>query len=108
MRKTKSRAGLPVSEQQSEFGSSKSGQRALRSSANFLARLPLLAHIVADIGAAHPEDHIFGNVGSMIGDPLQIAGDEQCVQRLTGYLGPIIHRLDEHDKSFIAHSVDDV
>ena len=42
---------------------------------------------MTDVRAAHPEDHIFGDVGGVIGDALQIAGDQQGIERLAGYSG---------------------
>ncbi len=39
---------------------------------------------MANVGAAHPENHVFGDVGGVVGDSLQGARDEQHVQRLAG------------------------
>jgi hypothetical protein len=40
----------------------------------------LLVHVgmdvVAHVGALHPENHVFGDVGGVIGNALEIAGDE--------------------------------
>src|SRR5579863_1733879 len=65
-------------------------------------------HVVTHIGALHPENHIFGDVGSVIGDPLQIAGDEERVESLADRLWPVVHRLYELDKCIVAHAVDHV
>ena len=43
--------------------------------------------MVADVGSEDPEDDIFGNVGGMVGDAFQVAGDQECVQRLLGDCG---------------------
>ena len=43
--------------------------------------------IVAHIRAANPEDDIFRDVGGVVADALQVAGDDQRVQRLRRQLG---------------------
>jgi hypothetical protein len=64
--------------------------------------------VVADVGALHPEDDIFGDVGSVVSDALQIAGDEQGVKRLAHDVWALVHRLDQLYKSIIAHAIDDI
>ena len=61
-----------------------------------------------DVGAAHPENHVLGDVGGMIGHALKIARHQQGIQRLPGRFRPLIHGLHQHDEGFIAHAVDDV
>jgi hypothetical protein len=63
---------------------------------------------VAHVGAAYPENDIFSDVGGVIGYALQVAGDEQRIEGLTGDFGPIIHRLNEADEGFVFHAVDHV
>ena len=42
------------------------------------------AELVPDVGAADPEDDVFGDVGSVIADALQVTGHDDRVQRLLG------------------------
>jgi len=37
---------------------------------------------MANVGAEHPEDDVFGNVRRMVGDALEVAGDEEGIERL--------------------------
>src|ERR1700692_4663636 len=69
-------------------------------------RLLLGAHVVAYVSPLHPEDYILGDVGCVVGNALKIAGDEQCVKRLPHDLGPLIHRLDQLNKSIVFHAID--
>src|SRR5271166_4967271 len=39
---------------------------------------------VADVGTAHPEDHVFGNVCGMVGNAFQVARDQQHIERRPG------------------------
>ena len=48
---------------------------------------PLGADVVANISAADPEDYVFRDVGRVVADPLQVAGDHQRVQRLRSVMG---------------------
>ena len=41
--------------------------------------------MVADIGAENPENHVFGDVGSMVGNTLKIARDQKRIQRLLSH-----------------------
>jgi len=43
---------------------------------------PVVRPTMPHIRAAHPEDHILGNIGCMVGDALQVTRDEQNIQRL--------------------------
>src|SRR4030088_1247342 len=61
---------------------------------------------MADVGALHPEDHIFGDVGGMVGYALQVAGNQQGVQCLSHDFGSLVHGLHELDEGVVAHSVD--
>jgi len=54
-------------------------------------------HVVADVSALHPEDDIFGDVCGVVGDALQIAGDEQRIERLANDVRTLIHCLDQLD-----------
>src|SRR5437660_9724618 len=83
--------------------------RGARGRTNRVCRLRFLRmHVVADVSALHPEDDIFGDVCGVVGDALQIAGDEQRIERLANDVRTLIHRLDQLDESIITHAVDDV
>src|SRR3984885_11651563 len=43
-------------------------------------------NIVTNISPAHPENHVFSDIGGVVGYALQIPGHEQCIQCLPGYL----------------------
>ena len=64
--------------------------------------------MMADVGAEDPEDYVFGDVGGVVGDALEIAGDEKGVERLLRALRLFVHAADEDDEGFVAHAVDDV
>ena len=40
------------------------------------------AELVADVSAVHPEDDIFRDVGGVVADALQIAGNDDGIERL--------------------------
>jgi hypothetical protein len=65
-------------------------------------------NVVADIGALHPEDHVFGNVGSVIGDALEITRHEQCVESLSHKFRTLVHTFDELNEGIVAHAVNHV
>jgi hypothetical protein len=67
-----------------------------------------LAYVVAYIGSADPEDNVLGDVGGVICDSLQITGNQQRVQGLTGLGGLLVHAFDQIDESFVAHAVDHI
>src|SRR5260370_9222723 len=62
---------------------------------------------MADIGTLYPEDHIFGDVGGVVGNAFQVAGDQQGVQCLPDDLGPLVHGLHQLDEGVVAHAVND-
>src|ERR1700758_3435583 len=64
--------------------------------------------VVAHVGALYPEDDVFGNVGGVVGDALQIAGYQQRIERLAHNFWPIVHSLDQLDEGIVAHAIDDV
>ena len=51
------------------------------------------AFVVADVGALHPEDYVFGDVGGVVGYALEVAGYEQRVERLAYHFRTLVHRL---------------
>src|ERR1700691_1060662 len=65
-------------------------------------------YVVADVGALHPEDYVFGDVGGVVGDALQVAGHEQSVECLPHDFGTLIHGLDQLDEGIVFHAVDHV
>jgi hypothetical protein len=66
------------------------------------------AGIVTNVGALHPENNIFCDVGGVVGHALKIAGDEQRIERLTDDLGPLIHNLDQLNEGVVFHAIDNV
>src|SRR5580698_9913134 len=68
----------------------------------------LRRNVVTDIRSAHPEDYIFRNIGGVIGDALQITSHEQCIERLPGYFGTIVHGLDQRNEGLVFHAIDDI
>src|SRR5579864_8091228 len=79
-----------------KFGRRRLHSRSARSWMHGVCRLRFLrVHVVADVGALYPEDDIFGDVGGVVCDALQIAGDEQGIERLANDVGTLIHRLDQ-------------
>src|SRR4029077_10289633 len=68
----------------------------------------LHTYIVANVGALHPEDYVFGDVGGVVGDALQVAGDEQGVESLPHDVGTLVHRLHQLNESIVLHAIDDV
>src|SRR4051794_10013899 len=63
---------------------------------------------MADISAANPEDHIFRDIGCVISDTFQIAGDEKRVQRLLRDVRVLVHAIDKRDVNLVVHSVHDI
>ena len=47
--------------------------------------LPVVSAPVAHVGAAYPENHIFGNIGGVVRDALQVSRDKQNIERRTRY-----------------------
>ena len=64
--------------------------------------------MMSDIGPENPENDILGNIGSVVSDAFEIARHQERIQRLLSHLRFFVHPSHEHDKSFIAHPVDDV
>ena len=48
---------------------------------------------VAHVGAAYPENYSFGDVGRVVADPLQVAGDHQRVERLRCVVGLLLDQV---------------
>jgi hypothetical protein len=63
---------------------------------------------VADIGALHPEDHILGDVGGVVGDSFQVARYEERVKSLANHIRALIHRLYQLDEGIVLHAIDHV
>jgi hypothetical protein len=60
---------------------------------------------VADVGAAHPEDDVFGDVGGVIAYALEVAGDDECVERLRCQLRLFLDEGAECVEGSIVHLV---
>ena len=57
--------------------------RFLRGKAENLFVLFGLTHaVMTDVGATYPEDHVFGDVGGVIGHAFEVARHDQSVKRL--------------------------
>ena len=61
---------------------------------------------MADVGAADPEDVVFGDVGGVVCGTLEIAGDDDGVERLTAEGGMLLHDFDEFRLDGAVHLVD--
>ena len=66
------------------------------------------AGVVADVGALHPEDDVFGNIGGVVGDTLEIARHQQRVERLPHHIRALVHGLHQLDEGIVFHAIDDV
>jgi hypothetical protein len=64
--------------------------------------------MMTDIGSENPENYVFGNVGGVVCYAFEIARYQESIQRLLSYLRLFVHLSHEHDKSFVAHAVDNV
>ncbi len=60
---------------------------------------------MADIEAAHPEDDVFGDVGSVIGHALEVARDEQGIEGRLDVLGCALHLPDHGEFHLTLHAV---
>ena len=61
---------------------------------------------VTNVGAADPEDDVFGDVGGVVADALEIAGDDQGVEGLGGELGFFLDEGGERVEGSVVHVVD--
>src|SRR5690349_16901975 len=64
-----------------------------------------LSRAMPHIRAAHPEDDILGDVGGVIGNPLQVARDGESVEGLHGRLRFRAHALCECRKSLPVYTI---
>src|SRR5437762_3201604 len=64
--------------------------------------------MVTNVGTENPEDDVLGDVGGVIGNALQVACNEQCIQRLLSHLWTFIHGSHEHNECFVSHAIDNV
>ena len=65
-------------------------------------------HVVADVGTAHPENYIFRNVGGVIGDTLEGAGDHERSQGLRGEVRLGLHNVQEREVGGFIELVDGI
>ena len=61
---------------------------------------------MADVGAAHPEDDVFGDVGGVVAYALEVAGDDERVERLRSQLGLVLDEGAERGEGCVVHLVD--
>ena len=61
--------------------------------------------MVADIGAANPEDDIFRDVGGVVADALQVAGDDEGVEGLRGLVWLLFDEGAECVEGCIVHLI---
>jgi len=64
--------------------------------------------VVADVSTLNPEDYIFSDVGGVVSNALQIAGDQKGIEGLPHCFRTLIHGLHELDESIILHAVNHV
>ena len=62
--------------------------------------------LVADVGAADPEDDVFGDVGGVVGGALEVAADDDGVERLAADDRVLLHDFDEFGLDVAVHVVD--
>src|SRR5687768_15311768 len=60
-----------------------------------LSRRRLVLGMVADVLAEHHEDRVLGDVGGVVGDALQVAGDQDEAQGPLDRRGVRLHELHE-------------
>src|SRR5580692_800294 len=72
-----------------------------------LQLLSVVCSAVPDVSAAYPENYILGNVRGVIGDALEIACDQQNVQRLPCAGRIVVHLLHQVDERLIFHAIND-
>src|SRR5439155_24749464 len=82
--------------------------RSVRVGDGRLCSSSLLRNIVTYVRSAYPKNDIFSDVSGVVGDALQITGNEQRIQRLARDLRAIVHGFDQTNKGVIAHAVYDV
>ena len=62
--------------------------------------------MVANVCAAHPEDDVFGDVGGVVADALEVAGDDEGVEGLRGELGFLLDERAEGVEGCVVHLID--
>src|ERR1700690_2112878 len=63
---------------------------------------------MTNVQAAHPENNVFGNVGGVIGDALQVAGGEDELHAGTNEDDILSHVLQEIFENAVAILVDNI
>ena len=61
---------------------------------------------MADVKASDPEDDVFGDVGGVVADALEVAGDDEGVEGLGGEVGAFLDEVGEGVEGGIVHLVD--
>ena len=63
---------------------------------------------MTDVGAFDPEDHVFRDIGGVIGDALQGAADHERIQSLRSEVAFLAHYLGQADVGCTVHVVDGI
>src|ERR1700678_1712257 len=63
-------------------------------------------HLVPDVGAADPEDDVAGDVGRVVGNAFESAGDDDRVQGLKAHVRLLLHHFHEVGAGHAIHAVD--
>ncbi len=61
---------------------------------------------MANVGTSDPEDDVGGDVGGMVGDAFQAAGDHEAIHGLLGELGFLLDELEQVGVGAAIHAVD--
>src|SRR3954453_16266802 len=64
--------------------------------------------VMADVSATYPEDHIFGDVGGVIGHPFEVPRDDQGVKCLASRGRVALHYLSQRFEGIAINGIDDV
>src|SRR6185437_8443578 len=64
--------------------------------------------VVADVDAFHQEQHVFGDVGGVIGDALQVADHYHQIKSLLNVAGVLLHETSELVVAGGAQAIDGV
>ena len=62
--------------------------------------------VVAYVGSADPEDDVFRDVGGVVADALEVAGDDEGVEGLGGEFGALLDEGAERVEGGVVHLVD--
>ena len=64
-----------------------------------------LRGVVANVGASHPENYVFSNVGGVVGDALEVSRNQQGIECLRVMSGRSFIAFTQHDERFVFHAI---